>query len=335
MLRESLLQVWPDAIHLTAKEELTAIRDPAKALLLTDSERISERAARLGICCIHLGSGNDRYARMTIEEIRDLKSALPEMCFCHYHLLPFTVAEFCFPAPTGAFRRIVIRESVEEDFDELKNMFTEEDIDKLKGCLDAESMDLLLPEGENLPVEKKPAEKKSAENLPVEKRPAENLPAKKQPVPCEKDEELYERFQQYIRHSYDFWLCGFWTVMVDEKIAGWCGLYPGKGEEMCLGYFIRREFRRQGLAEAVCRKILDFAAGELGLEEVGLEVSDANTASLRLAKKLGFALQPEDPKPGKEGRKNAAHSLSEFKNAAHVLSESKNAAHILYFRKEL
>ena len=66
-----------------------------------------------------------------------------------------------------------------------------------------------------------------------------------------------------------------------------CGFCPGTaaGE---LGYHIYPEYRGQGFAEEACRAVLRYAEEEMELGGMILRIRNDNTASQRLAKKLGF-----------------------------------------------
>ncbi|MCR4628131.1 MAG: GNAT family N-acetyltransferase [Clostridium sp.] len=59
----------------------------------------------------------------------------------------------------------------------------------------------------------------------------------------------------------------------------------GAGE---LGYHIYPEYRGQGFAEEACRAVLRYAEEEMELGGMILRIRNDNTASQRLAKKLGF-----------------------------------------------
>lgn len=54
------------------------------------------------------------------------------------------------------------------------------------------------------------------------------------------------------------------------------------------GYSVYTEFRRRGFAEEACRGVMDWAAGQPGVERFVLSISPENEPSLALAQKLGF-----------------------------------------------
>lgn len=101
-------------------------------------------------------------------------------------------------------------------------------------------------------------------------------------------EEL-ERLKMYIETQYVFYDYGTWTI-VDRstgEIIGRSGLEPGK-DGVQMGYLIREEYRRRGIAREVCSAVLAYAAEELQLPEVKLYIDSANTASVLFAQNLGF-----------------------------------------------
>lgn len=55
-----------------------------------------------------------------------------------------------------------------------------------------------------------------------------------------------------------------------------------------LGYLVSRQYRKQGIAAEVCAALMDFFNGRFGLEDVYIRIEPGNTASVKLAEKLGF-----------------------------------------------
>ena len=68
-----------------------------------------------------------------------------------------------------------------------------------------------------------------------------------------------------------------------DTVLGRAGL---EHDEM--GYMIAPEFQNQGYATEVCRFIIDYARENTDFEELYCRIDERNTASVRLAKKLGF-----------------------------------------------
>jgi len=82
----------------------------------------------------------------------------------------------------------------------------------------------------------------------------------------------------------------------DGRVLGECGLYPWRQEgretgDVELGYRFGREHWGKGYAGEAARAVLDWASGELGFTELVCVVQEANTASRRIAERLGFRLQ--------------------------------------------
>lgn len=89
----------------------------------------------------------------------------------------------------------------------------------------------------------------------------------------------------YIENMYGFYEYGMWLVFSREtgKLIGRAGL---EHDEM--GYMIAPELWNQGYATEVCRFIIDYARENTDFEELYCRIDEKNTASVRLAKKLGF-----------------------------------------------
>lgn len=89
----------------------------------------------------------------------------------------------------------------------------------------------------------------------------------------------------YIENMYGFYEYGMWLVFSKEtgKLIGRAGL-----EHDELGYMIAPELQNRGYATEVCRFIIDYARENTDFEELYCRIDERNTASVRLAKKLGF-----------------------------------------------
>ncbi len=60
----------------------------------------------------------------------------------------------------------------------------------------------------------------------------------------------------------------------------------GMAVDAMLGYMIRKDCRNKGMGSEACRKILEYASRELGLEHIGIAVNEKNTASMAMARHL-------------------------------------------------
>lgn len=101
------------------------------------------------------------------------------------------------------------------------------------------------------------------------------------------EERAYIR--NYIERIYAFYGFGLWSVFEKEsgRLIGRAGVEQ-KEEYVELGYLIAPEYQKQGYATEVCREILMYAEGTLGLSGIRAMVHRDNVASVRLCEKLGF-----------------------------------------------
>lgn len=104
-------------------------------------------------------------------------------------------------------------------------------------------------------------------------------------IPWDIGETELEYQKAYIENMYGFYEYGMWLVFSKEtgKLIGRAGL-----EHDELGYMIAPELWNQGYATEVCRFIIDYARENTDFEELYCRIDERNTASVRLAKKLGF-----------------------------------------------
>ena len=81
-----------------------------------------------------------------------------------------------------------------------------------------------------------------------------------------------------------------------ERVAGSCGLHrrigPGGLE---LGYWIAKDYLREGLATAVAEALTETALSQPGVDRVEIHHDRANQASAQIPRKLGYALIEERP----------------------------------------
>ncbi len=110
------------------------------------------------------------------------------------------------------------------------------------------------------------------------------------------EELVFQR--AYIEHQYQFYGYGMWLVFEKKSgtLIGRAGAElhedPVTGEtDLELGYVIRPSFQRQGYGYEVCRAVIRYLEEECGAEEICCRIREGNTASIQLAKKLGFSLK--------------------------------------------
>ncbi len=115
-----------------------------------------------------------------------------------------------------------------------------------------------------------------------------------EPLFEDRDEER-AYIRNYIERIYAFYGYGLWSVF-DKKsglLIGRAGVEQ-KDDYAELGYLIAPEYQKKGYATEVCREILMYAEGALGLSGIRAMVHRENAASVRLCEKLGFRCIGED-----------------------------------------
>lgn len=105
------------------------------------------------------------------------------------------------------------------------------------------------------------------------------------------EETDYQR--AYINNMYRYFGYGIWLVFHKEtgELIGRAGLEHreyGEELELELGYLIETKYQKQGYATEVCKAIIDYAENEICALAVNCLIEEENTASIALAKKLGF-----------------------------------------------
>lgn len=118
-----------------------------------------------------------------------------------------------------------------------------------------------------------------------------------------KEQEKYTR--AYIENMYRFYGYGIWVVIEKKsgQLIGRAGFdhYEEDGEvQLELGYAIAVDKQKQGYAAEVCRGILKYAFEALEVPSVCCLIQKENTASIRLAEKLGFRWEKNIVCNGKE-----------------------------------
>jgi len=95
---------------------------------------------------------------------------------------------------------------------------------------------------------------------------------------------------------------GPWAVeqKADGRMVGHCGFFQFNREmspsilgEPEMGWIFDRSVHGQGFASEACRAALAWAEREIGAESYPAIIDLENTASIRLAERLGFIRQPD------------------------------------------
>lgn len=109
-----------------------------------------------------------------------------------------------------------------------------------------------------------------------------------EPLFEDRDEER-AYIRNYIERIYAFYGYGLWSILDKESglLIGRAGIEQ-KEEYAELGYMIAPEYQNRGYATEVCREILMYAEGALGLSEIHAMVHEGNEVSQKLCDKLGF-----------------------------------------------
>ncbi len=102
----------------------------------------------------------------------------------------------------------------------------------------------------------------------------------------------------YIQNIYPVRGFGMYVVEKEKHPIGLAGFEMeeiGGESRITLGYYIASQERRKGIAENVCRRLLEYGKKEYNFCDVYLRIHKKNQASIALAQKLGFQLWMPDP----------------------------------------
>ncbi|MBR4286201.1 MAG: ribosomal protein S18-alanine N-acetyltransferase [Clostridia bacterium] len=79
----------------------------------------------------------------------------------------------------------------------------------------------------------------------------------------------------------------FFVALCDGQIAGYIGAHNVVGEVYITNVAVFPQFRRQGIAEALIKKLMDLSQTE-NAEFITLEVRKSNIGAINLYTKMGF-----------------------------------------------
>ena len=91
---------------------------------------------------------------------------------------------------------------------------------------------------------------------------------------------------------------GWWAVeeQGEQRFIGWCGLqFLPDTDEVEIAYMLDRGFWRRGLATEAAKESLRFGFEQLNLENIVAIVHPDNSASNRVAEKLGMTYVERKP----------------------------------------
>jgi len=248
--------------------------DPADTVVVTDSEDLAAEACRKGFCVVGLRQQEQAEVQLPLgQKTGKWFKGVKTVCSSAEAVSPLFLWNSLrrsnhLPAVIAETKRLIIRESIPDDFEKIWEI--------RHSCGPDSGM------GD----------------------------------PCSDKESERDQFHAYIRESYDFFGYGYRSVCLKSmdssgnvfknepdtdtiagRIIGLCGLAPlcdssqnlqenPEGPE--LGYLIDPAERQRGFGEEACRAVLEYAACELGFEELYARIAKTNQASVRLAQKLGF-----------------------------------------------
>jgi [ribosomal protein S5]-alanine N-acetyltransferase len=80
-----------------------------------------------------------------------------------------------------------------------------------------------------------------------------------------------------------------WAItQSDDRAIGWVILIPKREGVHEIGYILRPDYGRQGIAREAVHAVIDFGFSDLGLRRIFADVDPDNRASTRLVEALGF-----------------------------------------------
>ena len=104
----------------------------------------------------------------------------------------------------------------------------------------------------------------------------------------DRDEEI-KYTKDYIKWHYGLYGFGMWIVTdADGRITGRAGFDMKEEKEPYLGFMIRKDEQRRGLAYEVCTALLEYAKRHIGATGIRSIAHKDNKPSAALLNKLGF-----------------------------------------------
>ena len=95
-----------------------------------------------------------------------------------------------------------------------------------------------------------------------------------------------KELQEYIDFHYDFYGYGLYVFENKKEVMGLAGFY-NEDNRCFLSYMTDKKYRRRGYAFKVCKYLLKYIKKKIGVRDVYTRIDISNTASIKLADKLG------------------------------------------------
>lgn len=169
--------------------------------------------------------------------------------------------------------------------------------ESLEDC-DMDYFNIVFSRGRGIPLriletERTIVREMTVEDLPELYRIYDDDEVRKYIEPLYEYEQEKEFTQNYIRNMYGMYGYGLWIVedKTNGNIIGRIGISLREldGRDINeIGYIVRREYRRMGIAYEVCKAIMDYAFNERKMEDLFIITEKRNLPSCCLAEKLGY-----------------------------------------------
>ena len=103
---------------------------------------------------------------------------------------------------------------------------------------------------------------------------------------CEFPFKNIEGLREYIDFHYDFYGYGLYVFENEKEVMGLAGFY-NEDNRCFLSYITDKKYRRRGYTFKVCKYLLKYIEKTYGVRDVYTRIDISNTASIKLADKLG------------------------------------------------
>ena len=103
---------------------------------------------------------------------------------------------------------------------------------------------------------------------------------------CEFPFKNIEGLREYIDFHYDFYGYGLYVFENEKEVMGLAGFY-NEDNRCFLSYMTDKKYRKRGYTFKVCKYLLKYIEKKIGVRDVYTRIDISNTASIKLADKLG------------------------------------------------